>query len=82
MTDRYESRATTHAAVCWSWGPAHYECAVREIERPRSENEKLRTALKRLIEVNETEAGDDFKAWASAMLDAHAAIGDGAVDEK
>lgn len=35
MTDRYESRATTHAADCWSWGPAHYECAVREIERLR-----------------------------------------------
>lgn len=30
-----ESRATTHADDCWSWGPAHYECAVREIERLR-----------------------------------------------
>lgn len=36
MTDRYESRATTHADDCWSWGPAHYDCAVREIERLRS----------------------------------------------
>lgn len=42
MTDRYESRATTHAADCWSWGPAHYECAVREIEILRAEVEKLR----------------------------------------
>lgn len=58
------------------------EEAAEEIDRLRSENEKLRTALKRLIEVNETEAGDDFKAWASAMLDEHAAIGDGAVDDK
>jgi len=35
MTDRYETRASTHADDCWSWGPAHYECAVREIERLR-----------------------------------------------
>ena len=42
MTDRYESRATTHAPDCWSWGPKHYECAVREIETLRAEVEKLR----------------------------------------
>lgn len=35
MIDRYESRATTHADDCWSWGPAHYDCAVQEIERLR-----------------------------------------------
>jgi len=35
MTDRYETRASTHADDCWSWGLAHYECAVREIERLR-----------------------------------------------
>lgn len=42
MTDRYESRASTHADDCWSWGPAHYECAKGEIERLRSEAVKLR----------------------------------------
>ena len=35
MTDRHETRATTHADDCWSWGPGHYDCAVREIERLR-----------------------------------------------
>lgn len=32
MTDHYKSRASTHADGCWDWGPAHYECALREIE--------------------------------------------------
>src|SRR5690554_5921798 len=35
VADRNETRATTHADDCWSWGPGHYDCAVREIERLR-----------------------------------------------
>ena len=28
-----ESRMGTHGHSCWKWGPAHYECALEEMER-------------------------------------------------
>lgn len=46
MTDHYKSRASTHAPDCWSWGPTHYECAVREIERLQAEVEKLQEVVR------------------------------------
>lgn len=39
MTDRQ----STHGHDCWGWGPKHYECAGREIERLRAELEDYRT---------------------------------------
>lgn len=53
MTDRYKSRASTHADGCWGWGPQHYECAVREVEALRAEVKKLRADLMESDEIRE-----------------------------
>jgi hypothetical protein len=43
------------------------------------EIERLREALTECLRVNETDAVDDVKVWAKAMLDARAALAQGEV---
>ena len=43
-----------------------------------AERDALREALTEVLRVNETDAGSDVKVWANAMLNAHAALEQGA----
>jgi len=59
----YESRSSTHADDCWSWGPGHYKCAVREIERLRTENARLREDAARYRWLRDREIPEWLDLW-------------------
>lgn len=55
--------------------PVHTNETLRsELVRVSAERDALREALTEVLRVNETDAGNDVKAWANAMLNARAAL--------
>ena len=55
MTDRLR----THSYECWSWGPAHYECAVGQVKRDEA---LLRQVLEVLSRAHQTAMEQSLKA--------------------
>lgn len=56
---------------------AEVERVTRELMDATARADKLAEALEEVLRVNETDAGSDVKAWANAMLNAHAALAHG-----
>lgn len=56
------NRQSTHSYDCWRWGPAHYECAVRQVEQLASELQEWRNR-----------AQDKTRLWRQAMDERDAA---------
>ena len=47
------------------------------VTQAAAEIERLREVLTECLRVNETDAGDDVRVWAKAMLEANAALAQG-----
>ena len=63
--DHRHGRIGTHDPICYEYGPRHYECALREIDRLREERNQLRKVL---LDVLAKEYVADCKDVARAAL--------------
>ena len=47
--DHRHGRIGTHDPICYEYGPRHYECALREIERLRKEVDELKDLMQATV---------------------------------
>lgn len=61
---------TTHAEGCYRWGPRHYDCAAREIERLERELTETHERVARIVTAYEAYRGieaDGFQKVVDAI---------------
>ena len=75
-------RLRTHSYGCWSWGPAHYECAVGQVKRDEALLRHALDALEilhdELLQMKERVESTGIRKGYAAIIALRERLGEGA----